>query len=60
VCREGQVLNVEQCKILKILGHKMANFKLTMLCQRSQTKNGQFREFDAGREYMLKYTEDDE
>ena len=28
VCREGQTLNVEQCKILKILGHKMANFKL--------------------------------
>ena len=32
VCREGQTLNVEQCKILKILGHKMANFKLTLLC----------------------------
>ena len=32
VCREGQTLNVEQCKILKILGHKMANFKLSLLC----------------------------
>ena len=40
VCREGQTLNVEQCKILKMLGHKMANFKLTLLCQRSQTKKG--------------------
>ena len=53
VCREGQTLNVEQCKILKILGHKMASFKLTLLCQRSQTKGGQFREFEAGRQFML-------
>ena len=32
VCREGQVLNVEQCKILKLLGHKMAVFNLETLC----------------------------
>ena len=60
VCREGQTLNVEQCKILKILGHKMANFKLELLCQRSQTKGGQFREFEAGRQFLLKYGDDDE
>ena len=59
ICREGQTLNVEQCKLLKMLGHKMANFKLTLLCQRSQTKGGQFREFEPGRVHMLKY-EDEE
>ena len=32
VCREGQTLTVEQCKILKLLGHKMAQFKLDVLC----------------------------
>jgi mRNA turnover protein 4 len=26
VCREGQILNVEQTKILKLLGHKMGTF----------------------------------
>ena len=58
VCREGQTLNVEQCKILKILGHKMAQFKLEMLCQREE--NGKFTEFEAGRQYLLKYGEDDD
>ena len=28
VCREGQILNVEQAKILKLLGYKMAKFHL--------------------------------
>ena len=60
VCREGQTLNVEQCKILKMLGHKMANFKLELLCQRSSTKGGQFREFEAGSVYMRKYIDEDE
>ena len=32
VCREGQPINVEQAKILKLLGHKMATFNLTILC----------------------------
>ena len=59
VCREGQTLNVEQCKILKMLGHKMANFKLTLLCQRSTTKGGQFREFEAGRIFMEKYADEE-
>jgi mRNA turnover protein 4 len=26
VCREGEELSVEQCKLLKLLGHKMATF----------------------------------
>ena len=59
ICREGQTLNVEQCKLLKLLGHKMASFKLSLLCQRSQTKGGQFREFEDGRQYMLKYTDEE-
>ena len=60
VCREGQTLNVEQCKLLKLLGHKMTSFKLALLCQRSQTKGGQFREFEAGRVHMLKYQDEDD
>ena len=59
VCREGQVLNVEQAKLLKLLGHKMAKFNLTMLCQRSSAKKGKFREFDAGRIFLQKYAEDE-
>ena len=59
VCREGQTLNVEQCKILKLLGHKMANFRLTLLCQRSKTKGGQFREFEAGQQHLLKFQKDE-
>ena len=55
VCREGQVLNVEQAKLLKLLGHRMAKFTLTMLCQRSAAKKGKFREFDAGRVFLAKY-----
>ena len=34
VCREGQVLNVEQAKLLKLLGYKMGQFKLQILCRR--------------------------
>ena len=51
VCREGQTLNVEQCKILKLLGHKMASFKLDILCQRAG--KGKFKEFEAGRVFLL-------
>ena len=52
VCREGQVLNVEQCKILKLLGYKMGKFKLEVLAQR--TSKGKFTEFDAGRQFLHK------
>ena len=45
--------------MLKLLGHKMGNFKLTILCQR-QRSNGKFREFEAGREFLLKQNGDNE
>lgn len=62
VCREGQKLNVEQAKLLKLLGHKMAAFKLKLLCQRSNSKDGKFREFEAGKHFLAKYgnVEDDD
>ena len=50
VCKEGQVLNVEQSKILKLLGYKMSTFHLTFLCQRTQ--KGKFREFDEGKQFL--------
>ena len=52
VCREGEVLNVEQCKILKLLGHQMAKFELKRLVVRDA--KGKIKEFEAGREYLLK------
>ena len=52
VCREGEDLSVEQCKILKLLGHKMAQFHLKMLISRDG--KGKIKEFEAGREYLLK------
>ena len=53
VCKEGQTLNVEQAKILKLLGYKMQTFHLTFLCQRA--KSGKFREFDAGAQYLTEH-----
>ena len=50
VCREGQVLNVEQAKLLKTLGHKMANFNLKVLVQRNS--KGQVKETDAGAHFL--------
>ena len=47
VCREGEELSVEQCKILKLLGHQMAKFNLIMLAMRD--KGGKVKEFEAGR-----------
>ena len=51
MCREGQTLNVEQAKILKLLGYKMGRFNLTILCQR--TAKGKFTETEAGRTFLL-------
>ena len=31
ICKEGEVLNVEQCKILKQFDVKMVEFQLTLL-----------------------------
>lgn len=53
VCREGQVLNVEQAKILKLLGYKMASFELKFLAQRQ--KSGKFTEFEEGQEYLTRH-----
>ena len=52
VCREGQVLNVEQTKILKLLGHKMGSFQLSILCRRQAS--GSFKEFDAGAHFLAR------
>ena len=46
VCREGTKLNVEQCKLLKQLGHKMAKFTIQILTHR--TKKGKVSETDYG------------
>jgi len=43
VCREGDELNVEQCKILKLLGHEMAKFKLVPKARRDH--KGNFHEY---------------
>ena len=49
---------MEQCKILKLLGHQMANFSLKMLVARDQ--KGKFKEYEAGREYLLKLGEEED
>ena len=58
VCRQGEELSVEQCKILKIFGHQMANFSLKILAAREQ--KGKFKEYEAGREYLIKIGDDEE
>ena len=58
VCREGDELTVEQCKILKLLGHQLAQFDLKMLISRE--KKGKLKEFEAGKEYLLKLGDADE
>lgn len=52
VCRQDEVLSVEQAKILKLLGHKMSNFKLGMLASRDS--KGKFKHTDAGTQYLAK------
>ena len=47
VCKEGEELGVEQCKLLKLLDHKMSKFSLHVLCGR--TDKGKFTETEAGR-----------
>jgi len=43
VCKANQALKPEQARILKLLGHQMAEFKITMKCMWS--KNGKFKKF---------------
>ena len=52
VCREGEELSVEQCKILKIMGHQMGEFDLKLLVTREQ--KGKITEYEAGKEFLLK------
>uniref|UniRef100_A0A0A9YT94 Ribosome assembly factor mrt4 n=1 Tax=Lygus hesperus TaxID=30085 RepID=A0A0A9YT94_LYGHE len=40
VCKEGDTLTPEQARILKLLGRKMANFRVTLIC--SWSKGGIF------------------
>ena len=58
VCREGDELTVEQCKILKLLGHQMAKFDLKILISRE--KKGKIKEFEAGKQYLTKLGDFDE
>ena len=50
VCKDQQPLTVEQCKLLKLLGHKMGKFHLTILVSRSQ--KGKITQTDAGETYL--------
>ena len=56
VCREGDELTVEQCKILKLLGHQMAKFTLQLLATREQ--KGKIVEHEAGKQYLGKLGDD--
>ena len=55
VCRDGQELSVEQCKLLKLLGHKMAKFNLSILVHRGKT--GKVKKTDDGEAYLIKIKE---
>lgn len=50
VCKLGATLNVEQCKILKLLGHKLGTFKTKLLVSRN--KNGKIKVTDHGQEHF--------
>lgn len=43
VCKEGEVLSVEACKILVQFGMKVSEFKLNLVC--CWTKDGEYTEF---------------
>ncbi|PNF29629.1 mRNA turnover protein 4-like protein [Cryptotermes secundus] len=43
VCKADKALKPEQARILKLLGHEMAEFKITMKCMWS--KDGKFKKF---------------
>ena len=52
VCKEGKELSVEQTKLLKLLGHKMAKFNLQILVHRNS--KGKIVHTDHGKEYLSK------
>jgi mRNA turnover protein 4 len=43
ICRDGEVLSAEKCKLLVHFDVKLTNFKVTLLCRWS---NGEFEQFD--------------
>jgi len=45
VCNDGETLTPEQCRILKLLGTQMAEFRVRLLCVWS--KDGTFEELDS-------------
>ncbi|XP_059144649.1 mRNA turnover protein 4 homolog [Physella acuta] len=51
VCEKGQVLNPEQCRILKLFGHQMAEFHITIDGMWSNT--GKWKKFDSRPEHIL-------
>uniref|UniRef100_A0A0B6YBL6 Ribosome assembly factor mrt4 n=1 Tax=Arion vulgaris TaxID=1028688 RepID=A0A0B6YBL6_9EUPU len=44
VCEKGQVLNPEQCRVLKLFGHQMSNFHITI--QGVWTSSGEWKTLD--------------
>lgn len=48
MCKEGDVLTPEQAKLLELLGHKLATFKLALSAL--WTKPGHFEKFSNGEE----------
>ena len=55
VCKKGSKLSVEQCKLLKLMGHKMARFSLKILTHR--TKEGKVKDTDHGLEFLARHHE---
>ena len=55
VCRQDAKLSVEQAKLLKLLGHKMAKFHLEVLVSRA--KNGKIAQTDQGAVFLNKLKE---
>ncbi|KAK3741821.1 hypothetical protein RRG08_018521 [Elysia crispata] len=51
VCEKGQVLNPEQCRILKLFGHQMSNFHITM--EGMWSNSGKWKTFDDNPEPII-------
>ncbi|CAL1538472.1 unnamed protein product [Lymnaea stagnalis] len=51
VCEKGQVLNPEQCRILKLFGHQMSEFHITIDGMWSNT--GKWKRFDDRPEHIV-------
>ena len=55
VCKAEKALTVEQAKLLKLLGHKMAKFHLKVLVQR--TKKGKITRTEFGDQHLVNHKE---